>query len=165
MLETGDSWAFCAASLCSLVSSRPMRDCISKDKVDSAWGMIVEVDLSPLRLHTCHCTYTNIQKLRFILWFFSLFVTQQHSSPAWTLQTTVLGCSLKLHVSDGRLDSDPCFITICAQAWVDHSIRALGSVTPSFKRQEEGERTHHLWDCFDFQCCPSPASHIKALDK
>lgn len=134
---------FCAACLCSLVSSRPTRDCISKDTIDSAWGMRAEVDLSPLRLHRCNCTYINIKKNRDLFCdFFFLFVTQWHSSPAWTLPMTVLGCSLKLHVSDGRLDSDPCFITLWARAWVGHSIHAWGSVTPPFKRQEEGERTH-----------------------
>lgn len=56
--------AFCPASLCSLVSSRPMRDCISKDKVDSGWGMIVRVDShfyvwKMLKLTSHFCAYTR----------------------------------------------------------------------------------------------------------
>lgn len=43
-----------------------------KSKVDSAWKMIAEVDLSPPHVHTCSCTYINTHKIEiyFVIFFF-----------------------------------------------------------------------------------------------
>lgn len=92
--------AFCPASLCSLVSSRPMRDCISKDKVGSAWGRIVEVDLSPLRLNTYNCTAQTYKiEIYFVIFFFYLSLNGmvlQLELCRWQCWVAVLSCLYRM---------------------------------------------------------------------
>lgn len=64
LLVSRDRWiprSFWATSLACMVSSRTMRDPSSKNKMDSAWGMIPKVNLWPL-LHMLHvCMHTDAE--------------------------------------------------------------------------------------------------------
>lgn len=59
-------WLANLANLAYLVSSKPLRDPVSKNKVDRAWGMIPEVDLCPLHahahIHTKLCKDTHMEE-------------------------------------------------------------------------------------------------------
>lgn len=60
VLRDGDRWTHRWASLDYLASSRPLKDkdTISKNKVDSAWGMAPEADHA--YVHTCTWTHMNM---------------------------------------------------------------------------------------------------------